>query len=73
MTLPLSGRVLSFGSYALGVVIPLCGVTLLMAAGVDWWRELGKYSYALERVAGELVIVASIGQLHLSFVVLDAF
>ena len=40
LTLPLSGHILSFGSYALGVVIPLCGVTLLMAAGVDWWREL---------------------------------
>lgn len=73
LTLPFSGRVLSFGSYALGVVIPLCGVTLLMAAGVDWWRELGKYSYALERVAGGLMIVAGIGQLYLSFVVLNAF
>jgi cytochrome c-type biogenesis protein len=73
LTLPLSGRLLSFGSYALGVVIPLCGVTLLMAAGVDWWRELGKYSYTLERVAGGLMILAGIGQLYLSFVVLDAF
>jgi cytochrome c-type biogenesis protein len=73
LTLPLSGRVLSFGSYALGVVIPLCGVTLLMAVGVDWWRELGKYSHALERVAGGLMILAGVGQLYLSFVVLDAF
>ncbi|ODR81534.1 cytochrome C biogenesis protein [Haladaptatus sp. W1] len=73
LTLPLSGRILSFGSYALGVVIPLSGVTLLMAAGVDWWRELGKYSYTLERVAGGLMILAGIGQLYLSLVVLDAF
>lgn len=73
LTLPLSGRVLSFGSYALGVVVPLSGVTLLMAAGVDWWRELGRYSDALERVAGGLMILAGLGQLYLSFVVLGAF
>ncbi|MGA9402488.1 cytochrome c biogenesis CcdA family protein [Haladaptatus sp.] len=73
LTLPLTGRVLSFGSYALGVVVPLSGVTLLMAAGVDWWRELGKYSYTLERAAGGLMILAGLGQLYLSFVVLDAF
>ncbi len=73
LTLPLAGRVLSFGSYALGVVIPLSGVTLLMAAGVDWWRELGKYSSKFERAAGALMILAGVGQLYLSFVVLNAF
>ncbi|WP_197052393.1 cytochrome c biogenesis CcdA family protein [Halobellus rufus] len=59
------------GAYAGAVAIPLVGVTLLSDAGVDAWRSLGRYSGRLERAAGGLLILAGLGQLYLSIVVLD--
>ncbi|WP_115862849.1 cytochrome c biogenesis protein CcdA [Halorussus litoreus] len=59
------------GSYAGGVAAPLVGVTLLTSAGVETWRDLGRYSGSLERAAAVVMILAGLGQLYLSIVVLD--
>ncbi|WP_276300548.1 cytochrome c biogenesis CcdA family protein [Halorussus lipolyticus] len=57
--------------YAGSVAAPLVGVTLLTSAGVETWRGLGRYSGALERGAAVVMILAGLGQLYLSIVVLD--
>ena len=41
------------------------------SAGVDAWRSLGRYAGALERAAAVVMIVAGLGQVALSLVVLD--
>jgi len=59
------------GVYAGGVAVPLVGVTLLASAGVETWRDLGRYAGSLERAAAVVMILAGLGQLYLSVVVLD--
>jgi len=59
------------GVYAAGVAAPLVGVTLLASAGVETWRDLGHYAGSLERAAAVVMILAGLGQLYLSVVVLD--
>lgn len=58
-------------AYAGAVAVPLVGVTLLASAGVETWRDLGRYTGTLERVAAVVMILAGLGQLYLSVVVLD--
>lgn len=60
-----------FGSYALAVALPLVGVTLLAAVGTDVWREIGHYTEQFQTIAAAAMILAGIGQLYLSVVVLD--
>ena len=71
LTLHLAAGALVMGVYALGVTLPLVGVTLLAGVGVDAWQDLGRYTNAIQRVAAVLVILAGLGQLYLSVVVLD--
>jgi cytochrome c-type biogenesis protein len=71
LTLSLAGGVVVLGVYALGVALPLVGVTLLAGVGVDAWQSLGSYTREIQRVAAVLVILAGLGQLYLSFVVLQ--
>lgn len=59
------------GAYAGAVAAPLVGVTLLASAGVDTWRGLGRHAGRLERAAAVVMILAGLGQLYLSVVVLD--
>ncbi|MFD1686106.1 cytochrome c biogenesis CcdA family protein [Halobellus litoreus] len=59
------------GAYAATVAVPLLGVTLLSDAGVDAWRSLGGYSGRLKQAAGVILVVAGLGQIYLSVVVLD--
>jgi cytochrome c-type biogenesis protein len=59
------------GTYAATVAVPLLGVTLLSDAGVDAWRSFGGYSGRLKQAAGALLVVAGLGQIYLSVVVLD--
>ncbi|MFC6872429.1 cytochrome c biogenesis CcdA family protein [Halobellus marinus] len=67
-----TGRGLAvLGTYAGAVALPLVGVTLLTDAGVTEWRNVGRYSGRLKQAAGVLLIVAGVGQLYLSIVVLD--
>jgi cytochrome c-type biogenesis protein len=60
-----------FGAYALSMALPLVGVTLLAAAGTDTWRGIGRYTGHLHTIAATLMILAGIGQLYLSIVVLN--
>ncbi|WP_276281152.1 cytochrome c biogenesis CcdA family protein [Halorussus caseinilyticus] len=59
------------GAYSGAVAAPLVGVTLLTSAGVETWRDLGRYSGTLERAAAVVMILAGLGQLYLSVVVLE--
>lgn len=60
-----------FGSYALAVALPLVGVTLLASVGTDVWRQFGHYTDHFQTIAAATMIIAGIGQLYLSVVVLD--
>jgi cytochrome c-type biogenesis protein len=52
--------------YALGVAVPLVGVTLLAGIGVDSWRSLGRYTEQMKNAAATLMILAGVGQVYLS-------
>lgn len=71
LTFPLVQAGIIFGGYALAVSLPLMGVTLLAAAGSDVWHQSGRYTDQLQTVAAGVMILAGIGQLYLSVVVLD--
>jgi cytochrome c-type biogenesis protein len=71
LAFPPAQAVIIFGGYALSVALPLVGVTLLAATGSDAWREIGRYTDHLHRVAAILMILAGIGQLYLSIIILD--
>jgi len=71
LTLPLLEGIVILGAYAGAVAAPLVGVTLLTSVGVETWHDLGRYAGRMEQVAGAVLIVAGIGQLYLSIVVLD--
>jgi len=71
LTLSLPGGVAVLGVYAGSVTVPLVGVTLLTSAGVESWRTLGRYTGQMKRVAGVVMVIAGIGQIYLSIVVLD--
>ncbi len=59
------------GVYAVSVTAPLVGVTLLTSAGVDSWRDFGRYVNKIKLVAATIMIIGGIGQLYLSIAVLD--
>jgi len=67
---PARGAVV-LGTYAATVAAPLLGVTLLSDTGVTVWRSVGGYAGRLKQAAGVLLVVAGVGQLYLSIVVLD--
>lgn len=71
LALPPAGATAVLAAYAGAATAPLVGVTLLASAGVDAWRSLGRYAGALERAAAVVMIVAGLGQVALSLVVLD--
>lgn len=66
LALPAGQGVLTVLAYALGVALPLAGVTLLIDAGVDVWRGLGVYARCIDLVAGIVLVVAGVGQVWLS-------
>ncbi|WP_225917752.1 cytochrome c biogenesis CcdA family protein [Halobaculum rubrum] len=59
-------RVLVLTVYALGVTLPLVGVTLLAGVGVDSWRSLGNYSQRIQQIAAGVMILAGCGQVYLA-------
>lgn len=59
------------GAYAVGVTVPLAGVTLLTGVGVDSWRSAGRFSRYVKPVAAVVMIAAGIGQLYVSVAVLE--
>jgi cytochrome c-type biogenesis protein len=66
LALPTHATILVLAVYALGVTLPLVGVTLLAGAGIDSWRSLGNYSNRLEQVAAVVMIGAGCGQIYLA-------
>ncbi|WP_435183559.1 cytochrome C biogenesis protein [Halobellus sp. EA9] len=69
--LPAGQAALVLAGYAVAVAAPLVGVTLLADAGVTAWRDAGRYAGRMKQAAGALLVVAGLGQLYLSVVVLD--
>ncbi|WP_121822533.1 cytochrome c biogenesis CcdA family protein [Halostella salina] len=67
---PVRGTV-AFAAYALSVAAPLVAVTLLASAGLDVWRDLGRYAGSVRLLAGTVMVGAGCWQLYLSVVVLD--
>lgn len=70
LALSLVGGAAVLAVYALGVTLPLVGVTLLAGVGVAAWRSLGTYTGQIRTLAGAVMILAGLGQLVLSAVVL---
>ncbi|MFB6178505.1 MAG: cytochrome c biogenesis CcdA family protein [Halorientalis sp.] len=70
LTLSLPHGIAVLGVYASAVTAPLVGVTLLTSAGVESWRTLGQYAGRLKQVAAVVMILAGLGQVYLSIVVL---
>jgi len=66
LSLPLLASALVLSVYALGVTLPLVGVTLLAGAGIDSWRSLGAYSHRVRQVAAVVMILAGGGQIYLA-------
>ncbi|MBO4246971.1 cytochrome C biogenesis protein [Halomicrobium sp. IBSBa] len=57
--------VLVVAVYALGVTLPLVGVTLLAGVGVDLWHALGTHTGRIQQAAAVVMILAGLGQLAL--------
>jgi len=70
-SLPPTRGLFVLGTYTATVAVPLLGVTLLSDAGVSAWRSLGGYTGRVKQAAGLLLVVAGVGQIYLSVVVLD--
>jgi cytochrome c-type biogenesis protein len=66
LALPAHSSALVLAVYALGVTLPLVGVTLLAGVGIDSWRSLGAYSRRVQQVAAVVMIVAGGGQIYLA-------
>ena len=66
LAMPVHSSAAVLAVYALGVTLPLVGVTLLAGVGVDSWRTLGKYSKRVQQVAAGVMILAGGGQIYLA-------
>ncbi|QGX93692.1 cytochrome C biogenesis protein [Haloplanus rallus] len=66
LALPVHSSVLVLAVYALGVALPLVGVTLLAGAGIDFWSSAGRYSGRVRRFAAGVMILAGSGQIYLA-------
>jgi cytochrome c-type biogenesis protein len=66
LALPAHSSALVLAVYALGVTLPLVGVTLLAGAGIDSWRSVGIYSRRVQQGAAVVMILAGGGQLYLA-------
>lgn len=52
--------------YALGVTLPLVGVTLLAGVGIDFCHSVGPYSRRIQQIAAVILILAGGGQIYLA-------
>jgi cytochrome c-type biogenesis protein len=68
LALPVASSALVVVTYALGVALPLVGVTLLAGAGVDTWRNAGRYAGRIQQVAAVVMILAGLAQTYLACV-----
>ncbi|MFB6130068.1 MAG: hypothetical protein ABEJ28_04500 [Salinigranum sp.] len=70
LTLPVPGSVAVLGAYALGLGALMVAVTVVTALGVEIGTGLVSYVDPVVRVAGAVMVLAGLGQLYLSIVVL---
>ncbi|MGB9951399.1 cytochrome c biogenesis CcdA family protein [Haloarcula marismortui] len=63
---PVHVSALVLAAYALGVALPLVGVTLLAGVGIGIWRTFGKYLQRIHQIAAVVMILAGGGQIYLS-------
>jgi cytochrome c-type biogenesis protein len=61
LALPVQASVLVLTVYALGVALPLVGVTLLAGAGIGLWRTFGTYLQRMHQIAAIVMILAGGG------------
>ena len=66
LALPAGGATAVLGVYALGVTLPLTGVTLLAGVGIDNWRRAGVYTGHVTKLAGAVMALAGLGQIYLA-------
>ncbi|WP_058991877.1 cytochrome c biogenesis protein CcdA [Haloarcula sp. CBA1127] len=66
LALPVRASVLVLAVYALGVALPLVGVTLLAGVGISLWRTFGKYLQRIHQIAAVVMILAGGGQIYLA-------
>lgn len=70
-TLPVLEGVTVLTVYAAAVTGPLVGVSLLTGVGVEVGQDLGRFTGRIKQAAAGIMILAGIGQLYLSIVILD--
>jgi len=66
LALPVQASVLVLSVYALGVALPLVGVTLLAGVGIGLCRTFGTYLQRMHQVAAVVMILAGSGQIYLA-------
>lgn len=71
LSLPLTAGALVVGTYVGSVVALMVALTVATGMGTVAAGQLAAYSERLERFAGAVMLVAGIGQLYLSIVVLN--
>ncbi|EMA26392.1 cytochrome c biogenesis protein CcdA [Haloarcula argentinensis] len=66
LALPVHTSVLVLTVYALGVALPLVGVTLLADVGIGIWQNFGTYLQRIHQIAAVAMILAGGGQIYLA-------
>ncbi|WP_049909649.1 cytochrome c biogenesis protein CcdA [Haloarcula japonica] len=66
LALPVHTSVLVLTVYALGVALPLVGVTLLAGVGICIWHTVGTYLQRIHQLAAVVMILAGSGQIYLA-------
>ncbi|KAA9395843.1 cytochrome C biogenesis protein [Haloarcula sp. CBA1130] len=66
LALSVHASILVLTVYALGVALPLIGVTLLAGAGIELWRTFGRHLQRMNQIAAIVMIVAGGGQIYLA-------
>jgi cytochrome c-type biogenesis protein len=66
LALPVRASVLVLTVYALGVALPLVGVTLLAGVGIGLWRTVGTHLQRMHQLAAVVMILAGSGQIYLA-------
>jgi cytochrome c-type biogenesis protein len=73
LALPVHTSILVLTAYALGVAVPLVGVTLLAGVGISLWHTVGTYLQRIHQIAAVVMILAGGGQIYLAVFELGVF
>ena len=66
LALPVHTSILVVITYALGVAVPLVGVTLLAGIGISLWHTVDTYLQRIHQIAAVVMILAGGGQIYLA-------